>query len=134
MKFLLFCPCAAMACLSLSVLALGANLSAENPVTPFKDNSVITGTLKAAPECTPQNTRMNTQVWLSVGQILIYQVEVPIDGNYEFHVRPGKYDLTAMNSIRCIAQTQVTVAPKQVAQIQLRLAQNASSKTEGKTK
>lgn len=112
-----------------SILALmfqsAAIFGAENGgagLTPYQKNSVITGKIDATKSCTETSDRRNPELWLSIGQILLYQVEVPVNGNYEFHVVPGKYDLVATNSGGCLAQAEVKVEPKQVAQVNLRLA------------
>lgn len=94
----------------------------QSQLVPYRDNSIVTGRLDASPECSSTLDRRNPEVWLSIGQILLYQVEVPVNGSYEFHVVPGKYDLLATNSKGCLAQAQLTTSPKLVSEINLRLS------------
>lgn len=103
--------------LLLNLAAWGATPS----LVPFENNSVVSGRLTAQSGCTKKDTRDPAQVWLSVGQILLYQVEVPVEGSFEFHVVPGKYDLVTTSSKGCIDQKQITVQPREVAQANLKL-------------
>lgn len=102
-------------------LQISAAATREPSVVPFEENGVVTGVLRSTPECVTPGTRERPQVWLSVGQILLYQVEIPENGSYEFHVIPGKYELVASNSKGCLAQKDVLITPKQVAQVDLKI-------------
>ena len=99
--------------------------AAETPLAnaqAFEGNAVITGHLAATTrECEKGLDPHNPQVWLSVGPTLLYQVEVPLGGSYEFHVVPGKYELTATSSSGCLTRTQLSAAAKQVARQDLTL-------------
>lgn len=109
------------------LLCTHAILASESTILkliPFQKNAIITGRVTATKNCEEASDRRTPIVWLSMGQILLYQVEVPVNGNYEFHVVPGKYDVLATSSNGCLGQAQTSAQPKQVAQIQLRLAPN----------
>ncbi len=93
---------------------------------PLTGAAVITGKIVAEKDCLKTSDRRPPDVWLSIGQILLYQVEVPVEGTFEFHVKPGKYDLTATNSKGCLAVNQLVVAPEQVLKSDLRLAVSRS--------
>ena len=99
---------------------LGAEAAGSGP-TPYQKNSVVVGQVTATKSCAETSGKRSPEVWLSIGQILLYQVEVPVNGNYEFHVVPGKYDLLVTNSGGCLDQTEIKIASKQVAQVNLRL-------------
>ncbi len=112
-----------------AVLAFTLAVSTSGPlahavlpaISPHENNAVITGNLTSDAACVPQNARDEYQVWVSVGQILLYQVDVPQQGSFEFHVKPGKYDVTATNMKGCSVVAQVTVGAKRVAQVNLKL-------------
>jgi len=90
-------------------------------IDPYQQNAVVTGVLAQSSDCDVKEGRKRAQVWLSVGQVLLYQAEVPAGGSYEFHVVPGKYDLVATNEKGCLVQSQLSVTPKQVARMDLKL-------------
>ncbi|HAR44155.1 MAG TPA: hypothetical protein DCS07_16245 [Bdellovibrionales bacterium] len=112
-----------------SVLFLFWALTASSPVghaievKPYQKDSAVTGILTSDPDCVVKEGRGTAQLWVSVGQILVYQLDVPPGGSYEFHLVPGKYDLAVTNSKGCLAQKQFTLAPKQVAKVNLHLTQ-----------
>ena len=56
-------------------------------------------------------------VWVSKGNILLYQVEVPSKGEYKFHLLPGNYDLVATNSIGCFDEISLNVRGKKTANL-----------------
>ena len=95
---------------ALNVLT-GLNVSwAVPPTAP--DGVKVTGRLTATKDCTAPgivSRRENPQVWVSVGQILLYQLDVPVGGTYEFHLKPGAYELLASNPRGCLAQSTLTV-------------------------
>jgi hypothetical protein len=113
-------------------IALATTEGSESKLTPYQKNAVITGQIAATKNCTETSDKRPPEVWLAMGQILLYQVEVPLNGNYEFHVVPGKYDLLVTNSGGCLDQTEVKVEPKQIAQINLRLSSDRSPAATGK--
>jgi hypothetical protein len=101
---------------------LAVTLEARSEVKPIVE-AVVTGTVQADAGCESDATKHNRpQVWLSLGQILLYQVEVPIKGSFEFHVLPGKYDLVATGPNGCTAETELTVAQDKTQTFDLRLA------------
>jgi hypothetical protein len=87
------------------------------------DDAVVTGKVSAGPACLAPADQRPPEVWLSIGQILLYQVEVPVGGNFEFHVVPGKYDVVANNSKGCVAQAEVKVKAGQTARAELALSE-----------
>lgn len=101
----------------LSTVAAGSSPDPEI----FEKNSIIKGKIAASDKCAETTDKRRPDVWLSVGKILLYQVEVPLKGNFTFHVLPGKYDLLVTNSLGCIDSTVINVEPKQVAQVDLKL-------------
>lgn len=121
-------PRTGSASVPISLLLVGATLfaAARMPVAlatpaPFERNAVITGGVEADEECGPKPGRRNPQVWLAVGQILLQQVEVPVGGNFEFHVTPGTYEVVATNAQGCLTQRQLTLTERQVGQAALKL-------------
>lgn len=112
-----------MAILLSFLFGVGSVGYASTPaIQPIQGAAVVTGVLDADPGCMSKEIRGDAQVWLSVGQILLYQVEVPQSGSFEFHVLPGKYELSATTSKGCLATKEFKVSAQQVANMNLRLA------------
>ena len=108
--------------------------SAASKLQPFENNSIITGQVIQTPDCGLTTDPRPPVVWLARGQALLFQVEVPVQGDFEFHVIPGKYDLLVTRSGGCMGQTEVSVKPKQVLHTQLRLASSSSPKPKAEAK
>jgi hypothetical protein len=112
------------------LLSFQAALAAPTPKA-FENNAVITGKITARDHCEKTDDERRPELWLSIGQILLYQVEVPVNGNYEFHVRPGKYEMTVNNPRGCMDYKEIEVKAKQVARLDLELNTSRGPATGG---
>jgi len=78
--------------------------------------AIIAGTVEAKEDCA--HTPMET--WLSSGQTLLYQVEIPQHGSFEFHVNSGKYDLVAVGADGCLGEAEVEARQNDTRRITLK--------------
>lgn len=120
-----------MKIIAVGILFTTLGLAANQPV-PFEKNAVLTGTIEQSTDCQKKADKRPPELWVSVGQILLYQVEVPAKGTFEFHVVPGKYDLAVTNSAGCISQKQIEVKAKQIATADLKLEEQRKPASEAK--
>jgi hypothetical protein len=65
--------------------------------------AIITGTVEAQEAC----AKDPMEAWLSAGSTLLYQVEIPQNGTFEFHVNSGKYNVVVISSNGCLAEAAV---------------------------
>lgn len=84
--------------ISLSVSAILITVS-----PPARASAIITGTVEAQETC----AKDPMEAWLSSGSTLLYQVEIPQNGTFEFHVNSGKYNVVVISSNGCLAETAV---------------------------
>ena len=105
-------------------------LAAEPTVAPIKHSGAIVGNLKAASEC----AKGPAQAWLSVGPTLLYQVEVPIGGDFELHTIPGKFNLVVTNANGCITEQVIEVRDGESKKVALNLAPSTKRSPAGGVK
>lgn len=89
---------------------------------PSVTEAVLTGSVLGSSACFAEKMRGDAQVFVSVGQTLLYQVEVPQNGTFEFHVLPGKYEVVAATSKGCTERKEIQVAHTQTKDLQFSLS------------
>ncbi|MBI3555060.1 MAG: hypothetical protein HY074_02200 [Deltaproteobacteria bacterium] len=50
------------------------------------------------------------KILLSLENVVLYQEQVPIGGSFEFHARPGRYELKAIASNGCKAEQRLSLS------------------------
>lgn len=58
----------------------------------------IRGTIKADKKCLAENY----QLWLIKQNKILFQIEVPLNGSFEFNVLPDEYKIVSGNSLNCL--------------------------------
>jgi hypothetical protein len=79
--------------------------------------AVIIGEIKASPECSTKNT----MVWLAQNKMLYYQIEVPPQGDFKFHVIPGDYTLSVTSPQNCFVKQDVDAIEGKTKTVKLEL-------------
>jgi hypothetical protein len=80
--------------------------------------AVIAGRVEPTPEC----AKAPLEAWLSVGTTLLYQVEIPRHGTFEFHVNSGKYNLVVVGASGCLAEAEVEARANDTREVVLKPA------------
>lgn len=82
------------------------------------NSSSIKGTWAGDPNC----SQKPIEVWLSIGTTLLYQVEVPAHGSFEFYTIPGHFHLVGTNPDSCFAEADIDLKMGESKAIELSLA------------
>ncbi|MBI2519281.1 MAG: hypothetical protein HYV97_02640 [Bdellovibrio sp.] len=101
----------------LITLILNFPLWASDKVVPLKDASALHGKILGNKKCAGPAV-----IWISKKAEILYQVEVPINGSFEFHLVPGDYDIAATTSNSCQVKKSFTVAKNESKTIEIKLA------------
>ncbi|HAZ14501.1 MAG: hypothetical protein A2X86_00390 [Bdellovibrionales bacterium GWA2_49_15] len=86
-------------------------------VAPLKDASVLHGKILGDKKCTGPAV-----IWVSKKAEILYQVESPINGSFEFHLVPGEYDIAATTSNGCEVKKSFAVAKNESKTFEIKLA------------
>lgn len=97
-----------------------ANAGTPNQLIPLQDASIIAGTLRVSDEC----RKGEIEAWLSVGPTLVYQADLPMNGNFEMHVQPGEYDLVINSSTGCLIDRKISVEANKVTSLTMNLVKH----------
>lgn len=74
----------------------------------------IQGKVESSPKCDPKTM----MVWLSLDKndyqerLLLMHTEVPVGGTFEFHVKPGKYQVRASDEKGCEDYKRISIIQK----------------------
>lgn len=98
---------------AVAALALLGSLAAHSAPKP----SIITGTLSTAEDC----AKDLAHAWLSEGSTLLYHADIPVNGTFEFHTIPGKFNLVITSSGGCFIEKVVEVKAGQATDLALAL-------------
>ncbi len=98
-------------------------------IKAYNKAGAIVGTLKADSKC----EKVRNEIWVSQGRNLYYQAEVPINGSFEFHVVPGKYNIVATGANGCFVEAETFVKMGSVQRLSLLMkpAAKTSQNTQG---
>lgn len=89
----------------------------SSTVKAYNKAGAIVGTLKADAKC----SNGQNEIWISQGRSLYYQAEVPVNGTFEFHVVPGKYNVVVTGSTGCFVEAETFVKEGSVQKLALNL-------------
>lgn len=84
-------------------LALATCVASSALSLEARAEATIVGNVEAKADCA--NAPM--EAWLSLGTTLLYQVDVPQHGTFEFHVNSGSYNLVVVGATGCLAEAEV---------------------------
>ncbi|MEK6625060.1 MAG: hypothetical protein AABY86_08835 [Bdellovibrionota bacterium] len=89
----------------------------DGKVVPYKEAAVIHGKILGNKKCLGPAV-----IWVSKKTEILYQVEAPINGSFEFHLVPGEYDVAATTSNDCQVKKNFSVSKDESKTIEIKLA------------
>lgn len=88
------------------------------------NEGAITGKLTGTTEC----AKAQNQIWISVNSLLLYHTDLPNNGTFEFHVKPGKYNVIATGSTGCFYESAVEVKKSEKKEVAVSMVLNKKGK------
>lgn len=73
-------------------------------------------------------TTGEVQIRLRLGTVVLYEERIPVGGSFEFHARPGQYDLIATTSNGCTAEQHLSLSRSGAQSTSLTLKGNRDSR------
>lgn len=89
----------------------------DDKVVPYKEAAAIHGKILGNKKCLGPAV-----IWVSKKAEILYQVEAPINGSFEFHLVPGEYDIAATSSNGCQVKKNFSVSKDESKTIEIKLA------------
>jgi hypothetical protein len=87
-------------------------------IKPLAGAAVVSGRLQST---SPSCQEGKAQAWFSRGKILLYQTELPVGGTFEFHAKPGRYNLVITGSTGCFTEIPLELKAGEAKQVVLEL-------------
>ncbi len=91
-------------------------LQANELVKPYAGASALQGKLLANKKCLGPAV-----IWVSKSSEILYQIESPIGGSFEFHLMPGEYDIASTTNNGCQVKKSFSVKKDEVKEIEIKL-------------